>query len=114
MLSASTLQMALDFRRAQEWEQFHTPPKNLAIAISVEAAELLEQFQWMLTSDARPSDVKGISIEHEVADIAILLAYLANDLNVNIDEVVKRKLSLNAQRYPIEKARGTATKYDKL
>lgn len=58
--------------------------------------------------------MKGISIEHEVADIAILLAYLANDLNVNIDEVVKRKLSLNAQRYPIEKARGTATKYDKL
>ena len=113
MVSPLTLAAALAFRRAREWEQFHTP-QNLAIAISVEAGELLEQFQWMQPGDMRPSGNSRIAIEHEIADVAILLAYLANDLGINIDDAVQRKLALNEKRYPIDKSRGTATKYDKL
>lgn len=113
MLNPSTLRAALEFRRARDWEQFHTP-RNLAIAISVEAGELLEQFQWLISPDARPADERTSLIEQEVADIAILLSYLANDLGIDIDSAVQRKLALNAQRYPVDKSRGTATKYNKL
>ncbi len=113
MLNPSTLRAALEFRRARDWEQFHTP-RNLAIAISVEAGELLEQFQWLISPDARPADESTLLIEQEVADIAILLSYLANDLGIDIDSAVQRKLALNAQRYPVDKSRGTATKYNKL
>lgn len=113
MLEPTTLQVALEFRRARDWEQFHTP-QNLAIAISVEAGELLEQFQWTLPPQSRPADARLSAIEHEVADIALLLSYFANDLGIDIDDAVRRKLALNEQRYPVDKSRGTATKYDKL
>jgi NTP pyrophosphatase (non-canonical NTP hydrolase) len=105
--------LALDFRRARDWEQFHTP-QNLAIAVSVEAGELLEQFQWVLSPDARPAQARMASIEQEVADIAMLLSYLAYDLGIDVDAAVQRKLALNEERYPVEKSRGTATKYDAL
>lgn len=110
MLSPATLKAALDFRRAREWEQFHTP-QNLAIAVAVEAGELLEQFQWRLPSDDVLTPARKASIEAEIADVAILLSYLANDLGVDVDEAVMRKLSLNAERYPVESARGSAKKY---
>jgi dCTP diphosphatase len=113
LLEPSTLQAALDFRRARDWEQFHTP-QNLAIAISVEAGELLEQFQWMLPSDARPADTHRALIAEEIADVAILLSYLANDLGIDVDEAVKNKLTLNAERYPVDKSRGSAQKHSKL
>ena len=113
MLDDSTLQAALDFRRARDWEQFHSP-QNLAMAISVEAGELLEQFQWMLPGESRPTEKHRSAIEQEIADVAILLSYLANDLGIDFNEAVKRKLALNAERYPVDKSRGTATKYDKL
>jgi len=113
MLSPATLQLALEFRRERDWEQFHTP-QNLAIAISVEAGELLEQFQWMLRDDASRSDEKQKAVAQEVADLAILLSYLANDIGIDIDEVVRRKLELNASRYPVDKSRGNAAKYTEL
>ena len=113
MFSATTLRSALDFRRERDWEPFHTP-QNLAIAISVEAGELLEQFQWVLSPNARPDEGRMKAIRHEVADIAILLSYFANDLGINIDSAVQEKLALNAERYPIGKSRGSATKYDEL
>lgn len=113
MLSPSVLQAALDFRRARDWEQFHTP-QNLAIAISVEAGELLEQFQWTLRADERPTQKRLTAIDQEIADIAILLSYLAHDLGIDIDQAVHRKLALNNERYPVERSRGTATKYDEL
>ena len=81
MLSPSTLQAALDFRRERDWEQFHTP-QNLAIAVSVEAGELLEQFQWLLSPDVLPDTGRMLAIKHEIADIAILLTYLAHDLRI--------------------------------
>lgn len=113
MLKPSTLLAALTFRRERDWEQFHTP-QNLAIAISVEAGELLERFQWMQSGDAPLSDKGRLAIEHEMADIAILLSYLVHDLAVELDDAVLRKLALNAERYPVDKARGKATKYDEL
>ena len=113
MLDQETLRAALDFRRDRAWEPYHTP-QNLAVAISVEAGELLEQFQWMLPNETRPTDNQRAAIEHEVADIVILISYLMHDLGIDVNEVVRKKVALNASRYPLEKSRGTAAKYDAL
>ena len=113
MLDKETLQAALDFRSERDWEQFHTP-QNLAIAISVEAGELLEQFQWMTPGETRPTEKQRDAIEQEVADVVMLIAYLAHDLGVDINDAVRRKLMLNTMRYPVNKSRGSATKYDAL
>lgn len=114
MLSDQTIQKLLEFRHDRDWEQFHSP-KNLAIALSVEAGELLEHFQW--TSDhSRPkSEASGVdSLALELADIAMLLVYLAHDLGLDIDASVRAKLTTNELRYPIEKCRGRSTKYKHL
>ena len=113
MLSEQTLQTALEFRRARDWEQFHTP-LNLAVAISVEAGELLELFQWAKPGEVRPREDQKQALRHEIADLAILLSYLAHDLGIDVDEAVRQKFELNSTRYPVEKARGRADKYDQL
>jgi NTP pyrophosphatase (non-canonical NTP hydrolase) len=104
----------LAFRHERDWEQFHSP-KNLAIAISVEAGELLEHFQWTgdSTQEAIPAE-RLSQIASEVADVVILVNYLAHDLKIDIEDAVGRKLAENAMRYPIDKSRGSAVKYDKL
>jgi dCTP diphosphatase len=113
VLSPSTLDAALTFRRERDWEQFHSL-RNLAIAIAVESGELLEIFQWTKDGDFRPSESQARALEMEMADVAILLSYLANDLGVDLDAAVQRKLALNAVRYPVNKSRGSAVKYDAL
>lgn len=113
MLNNQTLIAALRFREERDWRQFHSP-LNLAIAIAVESGELLEQFQWSVPGEQRPNAEQRIAIEQEVADIAIVLSYLTNDLGIDIDAVVQNKLALNARRYPVEKSRGKAVKYDRL
>ncbi len=113
VLDPLTLQAALAFRNEREWEQFHSP-RNLAIAIAVEAGELLEQFQWMKDGEIRPTAFQLEAVRLEIADVAILLSYLAFDLNVNIDEAARAKLALNAERYPVGKSRGSSAKYDAL
>jgi dCTP diphosphatase len=113
MLSPDILKLALQFRRDREWEQFHTP-QNLAIAISVEAGELLEHFQWMQPGEDAPNASKQQGIANEIADLAILLSYLANDLCINMDDAVRQKLADNAARYPVQKSRGNAKKYTEL
>ncbi len=114
IIDQELLQELLQFRRDRDWEKFHTP-RNVASALVVEAAELLECFQW--ASDSELHDLvareRG-AIEDEIADIAILLSYLCADLNVDVDFVVRRKLGKNAAKYPTELARGSAKKYDKL
>ncbi len=106
MISPGTMRALLEFPRERDWEQFHTP-KNLAIAIAVEAGELLEQFQW-----TRESDRVGATeaIRHEMADVAILMSYLAHDLDVDLDSAVRAKLAVNSARYPAESSRGSARK----
>lgn len=114
MLTQELLEALLRFRREREWERFHTP-KNLSAAIVVEAAELLECFQWTPDSDLETLIAEEReAIEQEVADITILLSYLCHDLGIDLDEVVLRKLELNRSKYPVELARGTAKKYDRL
>ena len=112
MLTENLLQQLLEFRRAREWEQFHRP-KELASALAIEAAELLELFQWK--SDGEVADaLQGPLKKHvadEVADIVILLSYLCHDLGIGMDEAVQTKLAKNALKYPVEKVRGSARKY---
>lgn len=109
---------ALRFRDAREWARFHTP-KNLAMAIAGEAGELCELFQWKDDAEiaaALASDEGAFreKVAHELADLQILLLFAAHASGIALDDAVRRKMSLNAQRYPVEKARGNAKKYDEL
>ncbi len=99
------------FAVARDWEQFHSP-KNLAMALIVEAAELVEHFQWLTEeqSAALPTD-KLAEVEQELADIQIYLIRLADRLNINLEQAVNAKIVLNERRYPAEKVRGSARKY---
>lgn len=103
----------LAFRAAREWEQFHSP-RNLAVAISVEAGELLEHFQWLRSDERAREHTSHDALAMEVADIAILLSYFCHDLGIDVEAAIEGKLALNEQRYPVQKSRGNATKYDKL
>jgi len=114
LLSSELVAALLAFRKERDWEQFHSP-RNLAAALSVEAAELLEHFIW--TPDAEVASVaaaKKHRIAAEIADVAIYLSYLAHDLEIDIDTAVQEKLRTNAERYPVEKARGSSRKYSDL
>ena len=106
-----TKQRLRDFSAARDWDQFHSP-KNLAMALSVEVAELVEHFQW-LTEDqsAALSTDRLAAVAHEIADVQIFLIRLADTLGVDLDEAVAAKIALNEQKYPVEKARGNALKY---
>ena len=102
------------FRDERDWMKFHDP-KNLAASISIEAAELLEQFQWMSGEEAtRHAQAHREAVADEIADVAIYLIELADVVGVDLVEAIHRKLDKNAVKYPVEKARGVATKYDKL
>ena len=104
----------LEFRRAREWEQFHTA-RSLAAAISVEAAELLEPFRWATDQQAMEiGQTRRAEIADEIADLAILLTYLAHDLAIDVNEAVAAKIVSNAKKYPVEKSRGSSKKYSEL
>lgn len=100
-----------EFAQCRNWEQFHAP-KNLAMALSVEAAELLEHFQWLSEqqSEQLPAD-KLEQIGFELADVFIYTVRLADRLGVDLDQLVQRKIQINEQKYPVEKVYGSAQKY---
>ncbi len=99
------------FVQERDWEQFHTP-KNLAMAMIVEAAELVEQFQWDTPAEsAHLSPEKLEAVSHELADTFVYLLRIAEVLNIDLIKAAHRKIDLNAQKYPIEKARGNKAKY---
>jgi dCTP diphosphatase len=100
-----------EFAAERDWDQFHSP-KNLAMALIVEAAELVEHFQWLTEeqSAALPAD-KLVAVAQEIADIQIFLVRLADKLDIDIDAAVTAKLVVNEQKYPQQKARGNALKY---
>ena len=102
------------FADARDWNQFHTP-KNLAIALSVEAGELLEHFQWISGKDSLtlPPD-KVAEIEQEMADVLLYLIRLADTLNVDLVCAADKKIDTNARKYPVEKSRGSSKKYTEL
>jgi NTP pyrophosphatase (non-canonical NTP hydrolase) len=101
-----------EFAAERDWDQFHSP-KNLAMALIVEAAELVEHFQWLTEeqSQSLPPD-KLAEVEQEIADIQIYLIRLADKLGVDMEKAVNAKIELNAQKYPAEKVRGSAEKYN--
>ena len=109
------LQAALRrFAQDREWEQFHTP-KNLAAALCVEAAELLEHFQWL--SDEQSSalgEEKRAAVEHELADVLIYLLQLSDKLGVDLEAAAWRKIQINAAKYPVDRAKGNMKKYSEF
>jgi len=102
------------FAAERDWERFHAP-KNLAMALSVEAAELLEVFQWMSDADSRSlaPDAKAAASE-EVADVLLYLILLCDGLGIDPVAAAERKMVENARKYPVDKARGTSKKYTEL
>jgi NTP pyrophosphatase (non-canonical NTP hydrolase) len=102
------------FVAAREWDQFHNP-KNLAMALVAEAGELVEHFQWLTPAEADqlPPETR-VEVEHEIADVLIYLVELADRLGVDPLAAAERKLALNAAKYPVDKAKGHARKYDRL
>lgn len=103
-----------EFARAREWERYHTP-KNLAMAMIVEAAELVEQFQWLTPEEsATLSAEKHEAVRQEVADVLIYLIRLADILDIDLLDAATAKIEINARKYPVDKARGHANKYSSL
>lgn len=109
-----TLVRIREFRDAREWMQFHNP-KNLAISINLEAAELLEHFQWKTMEESEAhAEVACNEISEEIADVALYLFELADNLGVDLLAAVNAKLAKNEAKYPVEKAKGSAKKYSQL
>lgn len=97
-----------DFAARRDWDQFHTP-KNLAMALIAEAAELVEHFQWLTPEQSQNLDGERLSeVEYELADILIYLIRTADKLDVDLIDAARRKMALNESRYPVEKVRGSA------
>jgi NTP pyrophosphatase (non-canonical NTP hydrolase) len=103
-----------DFRDARDWMQFHQP-KELAVAITAEAGELLQHFVWLSPeqSEKRVAE-RRTEIESEIADVAILLFELADNCGIDLATAMRAKLARNEARYPVDKARGTNKKYNEL
>ena len=102
------------FAAERHWDQFHSP-KNLATALAVEAAELLEHFQWLTDaqSEALGPEVRE-QVTLEIADVFLYLVRLADRLDVDLIDAARRKLAINAEKYPVALAKGSAKKYTEL
>ena len=102
-----------DFVNERDWAQFHTP-KNLAMAMIVEAAELVEHFQWDTPAESQQLTAeKSELVSHELADTFVYLLRIAEVLNIDLIEAANKKIELNALKYPVGKAKGSNAKYTK-
>ena len=106
-----TINKILKFRDDRDWKQFHNP-KDLAISISLEAAELLEVFQWSGTDVS--NEGKQEKIKEELADVLNYCVLMADACGLDIDEIVQEKIKVNNEKYPVSKAKGKKEKYNKL
>jgi len=104
----SLSQLLLEFRDARDWAQFHNP-KDLALALSIEAAELNECFLWKQHEEADREKVA-----EELADVFAYALLLAERLDLDVEDIVQRKIKKNEEKYPVEKAKGNSEKYDRL
>ena len=111
MLRDETIQRVLNFRDARNWRQFHTP-KDLAISMSLEAAEVLELFQWSGT-DLECGN-KREKLREELADVLSYCILMADVCGFDLDEIMNEKIAKNEAKYPVEKAWGNAAKYTEL
>ena len=99
-----------EFARERDWEQFHSP-KNLAMALIVDAAELVEHVQWMTEAQSRTLDAdKREQVAQELADVFLYLVRLADRLDIDLMDAAQRKIVINAHKYPADKVRGSARK----
>ncbi|MGZ8249775.1 nucleotide pyrophosphohydrolase [Methylomagnum sp.] len=116
-MNVAAIQHSLrDFAEARDWNRFHSP-KNIATALAVEAAELLENFQWLTEEESRrladkPEDFQAV--REELADVQIYLLRLADLLGVDMEAAVREKMDKNAAKYPVELAKGNAVKYTRF
>lgn len=109
---AQLAQRLQQFADARDWGQFHSP-KNLASALIVEAGELLEHFQWMTQDQSRQLGAeKKQAVAHEMADVLLYLVQLSSALGVDLMAAASEKMAINAQKYPVEQARGSSKKYE--
>ena len=104
-------QIIKDFSQARDWEQFHAP-KNLAMALSTEAAEILEIYQWKEAAESL-TEQELDNLRQEIGDILIYLIELADKYQIDILEAAKMKMQINEGKYPVEKVKGRADKYTK-
>ena len=102
----ATIDRIRKFTEDRDWDQFHTPA-NLAKSISIEANELLECYQWSDDADLE-------HVREELADVIVYCQNLLDKLGLDVDEIVNSKMAKNEAKYPVEKARGSAAKYDRL
>ena len=102
------IEKLIQFRDARDWEQFHNP-KDLALALNVEAGELLELFLWK-----KPEEADKEKVKEELADILSFALLLAHKYNLDVKQMVLDKIASNDKKYPVEKAKGNAKKYDEL
>ncbi len=108
MIDKSTVEKILKFRDDRDWKQFHNS-KDLALALSIEASELLEIFLWK-----KDEDFDKDKLEEELADVLMYGLLLANKNNIDINDIILKKLQRNNEKYPVEKAKGKSNKYDDL
>jgi dCTP diphosphatase len=102
------------FANERDWDQFHNP-KNLAMALIAEAGELVEHFQWLSLQQAAnlPAETKA-EVALEIADVLLFLLRLADKLDIDPIAAAEQKMKLNAEKYPVEKSKGNAKKYNRL
>ena len=110
-MTQDTINKVLKFRDDRDWKQFHNP-KDLAISISLEAAELLEVFQWSAEDVVCENTID--KIREELADVVNYCILMADSCGLDLDEIVQEKVKLNSEKYPVEKAFGSKEKYTEL
>ena len=110
-MTEETINEILKFRDDRDWKQFHNP-KDLAISICLEAAELLEVFQW--SGSDTSNEGKQDKIKEELADVVNYCVLMADACGLDLDEIVLEKIGCNNKKYPIKKSKGRSEKYDKL
>ena len=110
-MKEETIKQVLKFRDDRDWKQFHNP-KDLAISISLEAAELLEVFQWSGTDVSNTNKLD--KIKEELADVVNYCILMADACDFDLDEIVQEKIKRNNEKYPVDKAKGSSKKYTEL
>lgn len=110
-MTQETINQILKFRDDRDWKQFHNP-KDLAISLSLEAAELLEVFQW--SGSDTGIEGKEAKVREELADVINYCVLMADACNLDIDEIVQEKIKVNNAKYPVDKAKGKSDKYTEL
>ncbi|MFA6391183.1 MAG: nucleotide pyrophosphohydrolase [Patescibacteria group bacterium] len=108
------IKQVIAFRDARDWKQFHNP-KDVALSLMLEAGEVMEHFQWKNDEEIKKYiDTNKSDIGEELADVLYWVLLMSNDLNIDIEEALEKKIKKNEEKYPIDKAKGKHTKYTNL